>query len=685
MITLDSQITELPKVGAVAAKSLSKLGITTARDLLFYFPYRYLDFSKFSPISEIKENEVVTIRGHIKTIQSRYSFRGRMSLCEAIISDNSGSIKIIWFNQPYLAKTLQPGDEVLLSGVVSRYKTLQMQNPIYEKASDDNIHTGRLVPVYHATENLYNRTIRTLVNQLLPLADDVVDIIPQAIIQTQKLPALSDTIRTLHFPDDYNLLKQAQRRIIFDEVLVQQLAVQTHKRELQKTIAPAIPADAEYIKQFLDTLPFTLTNGQKRAIWDIAQDMEKGQPMNRLLEGDVGSGKTLVALVAAMLTAKAGKQAVILAPTEILAQQHYDSFRNYLHNSPYAVALLTRTFRTVNDQPQSKAEMQISIANDSINIIIGTHALLQGVTFSNLGLVIVDEQHRFGVHQRSQLVKLSEQSETRPHLLSMTATPIPRTLALSIYGDLDISILPERPAGRLPIATEVVTEANRQQSYDFITKQIASGRQAFVVTPRVEEDDTTTLKSAKQEVFRLQTAVFPNLRIGLMHGKMKGVDKEDIMTSFHNKELDILVATSVIEIGIDVPNASIIVIEDAERFGLAQLHQLRGRVGRDKHESYCMLFTQSEDPAALERLNIFAQTADGFKLAELDLQQRGFGSLFGTQQTGYDFKFVRYLTLDVLKIGQESAAELLQTDPDLTKNRALKNQVDPLLEQIHLE
>jgi ATP-dependent DNA helicase RecG len=682
-VNLIHSVSELPKVGKTTVTALKKLGITTIHDLLFYFPYRYLDFSQFKPISDVKEGETVTIRGIVKTIQSRFSFRGRMSLAEAIVSDDTGSIKIVWFNQPYLAKSISKGDDILLSGKVTKYGSLQLQNPIYERFNEDSTHTGRLVPVYHATENLYNRTIRTLVKTYLPLTEQVEDIIPDSLLQEYDLPSLSQSINELHFPSNNEALRAAQRRIIFDEVLIQQLAVQMHKQQLEASQATSIPANVTLVKEFLSSLPFKLTVGQKKALWEIMQDMEQSSPMNRLLEGDVGSGKTLVALLACLETAAAGFQAVMLAPTEILAQQHYQSFLNYLQKYPYPVALSTRNFCLANNQNLSKTNFKRSITEGDIKIIIGTHTLLQGQQFPKLGLVIIDEQHRFGVSQRSTLLKTSGRS--RPHLLSMTATPIPRTLALSIYSDLSISELKELPGGRQPITTKVVTEEDRPKAYEFIKEQLKAGRQAFIVTPRVEESEASTIKSAKQELTHLQKQVFPTFRLGLIHGKMTGSEKEQIMSEFNDGSIDILVATSVIEIGIDVPNATVIVIEDAERFGLAQLHQLRGRVGRGTHQSYCLLFTQATEPKTMERLQLFSRIHDGFKLAELDLKQRGFGSLFGLQQSGFDFKFSQYLTLGVLKTGREAAQKLLQQDKNLRNFPKLKQQVQPLLEQIHLE
>ncbi len=488
MITLTSSIKELPRVGPAVAGALNRLGVATVRDLLFYFPYRYLDFSKFSAIKDIKAGEIVTLRGTIKTIRARPSFRGRVSLCEAVVSDETGSIKIVWFNQPYLAKQLKSGDEIVLSGKADVYKTLQLQNPIYEKMSGETIHTGRIVPVYRLAEGLYHRSIRNLVNGSLVAAGQLEEILPRDILKRYGLPALPEAVREIHFPKSEQSLESARARIIFEEVLVQQLAVQQHKLLLAQLPAPKIPRNVELVKNFLKTLPFTLTDGQKQALWQIMKNLDTGRPMNRLLEGDVGSGKTLVALIAALETAAAGFQTLILAPTEILANQHYGTFCKMLLGNPVAgaltIGLLTSQFHSINEAKADRKKIIAEAKAGQIDILIGTHALLGGdLTFSNLGLVVIDEQHRFGVEQRALLLR----KHNTPHLLSMSATPIPRTLALAFYGDLDISALRELPAGRQPVATKLVAETERTATYKFMQQELAAGRQAFVITPRGED------------------------------------------------------------------------------------------------------------------------------------------------------------------------------------------------------
>jgi ATP-dependent DNA helicase RecG len=689
MTTLDTSIESLPGVGKSLSAGFRRLDIATVRDLLFHFPRRYLDLSVFSDIKTVQAGQTVTVRGFIKSIHARPSFRGRVSLCEAVVSDETGSIKIVWFNQPYLAKQLRPGNEIILSGKTEFYKTLQLQNPIYEKISGEGgepTHTGRIVPVYSLTEGLYNRTLQKLVKQHLGLADQLQDIIPGDILRKYGLPRLPMAIRQLHFPESMEDVERARQRIIFEEVFIQQLAVQTHKRLLLEIPAPPIPVDIELIKQFLATLPFELTMGQKKALWQIVQDMEKKRAMNRLLEGDVGSGKTLVALIAILNALHSGFQCVLLAPTEILARQHYETFRRDLQGHPKVtgrinIALLTGQFREINGKEISKQHVLEAIKNGEVNILIGTHAVLQeAVRFRKLGLIVIDEQHRFGVEQRAMLLK-----KRTPHLLSMSATPIPRTLALAVYGDLDISALTELPKGRQKIATKIVNEDGRRQAYDFIRNQIKQGRQAFIITPRVEESETSAVKSVKKEFERLSKEIFPEFKLGLLYGKLKGAEKDKVMEQFNQGKIDILATTSVIEIGIDVPNATVMLIEGAERFGLAQLHQLRGRVGRGAHQSRCFLFLTDETSESIDRLEEFARSNDGFHLAEMDLKQRGFGSLFGTEQTGFDFRYPQFLTIKVLKMAREAAEQLIKNQPDLGGFPELKKQVEPLIEKIHLE
>ncbi len=696
-MNLEDTVYKISKTGPKLTKALAGIGIHTIADLLAYYPARYLDFSKFSPIAELKAGEIVTIRGKIKTIAARFSFATRKMLTEAIISDSTGTIKITWFNISYIAETLHQGDEVLLSGKVDQYKGLQLTNPIYEKVSKESIHTGRLVPVYKLPDAIFPKTFRKLVHEQLSHAHELIDILPENIIRKYNILPINKTVEELHFPSNLEQLAKAQERLAFEESFIQQLAVEQHRQQLKKWSAPSIKTEIPYIKSAIAKLPFTLTEGQKVALWTILQDIEHKHPMNRLLQGDVGSGKTIVALLAAMQVIDEGFQVAFLVPTEILARQHFENILQYnfkVKKSELKVGLLTRNFHTLNKHAFKKIELLNHVKNGKVNLLIGTHAILQeSVNFKNLAFVIIDEQHRFGVEQRGALTEISNANSKNtikkstlvryPHLLSMTATPIPRTAALALYGDLEITTVTELPKNRKTIKTWLVPEDKRSGAYNFIDKEIKSGRQAFIITPLVEESDKLASKAAKAEFARLQTKVFPHLKLGLVYGSMKGTEKDTVMLAFKNKEIDILVATSVIEIGIDIPNASVMIIEDAERFGLAQLHQLRGRVGRGEHQSYCLIFSGSA--GAEERLKLFTKTSDGFLLAEYDLKTRGFGSLFGTNQTGFQFKYGQYLTLKVLEKAKQAAHDLTTQDPNLDSYKILKTLATPLSEELHME
>ncbi len=702
-MTIASPIENLSKITKPQIAALKKLELFTVQDLLLHFPYRYLDFSKTKTIAELKPEESVSIKVKIKSISSRFSFRSHMSMAEAVVSDETGSIKVTWFNQAYLAKALFPGEEVFLAGKVDYYNNaLQLTNPIYEKVSDFPIHTSRLVPLYHLKQGLYPRTFRNLIAQVLPLAEEIVDILPTAVLENQELINISQTINYSHFPDNEEKLAEAKKRLAFEEIFLNQLLAQKHKMETEQKQSFPIAFDQKLIKNFVDSLPFKLTAEQKKASWDILQDIEKNTPMNRLLEGDVGSGKTLVALIAALQSVAEDYQVVLLVPTEILAQQHYQTVQKYFvdkmlgrANRQQAFSLLTNNFSKIGSEDVPKKKLQALINEGMPGLYIGTHALLQkSVKFKNLALVIIDEQHRFGVEQRAALFQSGGKV---PHLLSLSATPIPRSLQLAFFGELDISQIKTKPLGRKPITTKLVDPQNRKKAYEFITKQILLGRQVFVITPLIEESENLEAKSAKKEQEILQK-IFPQFSIGLLHGKMPAgggsrsagkPTKESVMKDFLEKKHQILVATSVVEVGVDVPNASVMVIEGAERFGLAQLHQFRGRVGRAEHQSYCFLFAsvQSSSPlagegarragegaeATLERLHAFTKTQDGFELAELDLTQRGFGELYGSEQSGINFKYFNLSYTSLIEPARAEARKILEDD--LT----LKN--FPLLEQ----
>ncbi len=701
---LTDSIQTLPLVGAKLAAAFSSVGVKTIADLLYFFPTRYMDYRKTVSIGQAEENDVITVMGRIKSVKANFGFRGRMSYCEVTLEDGTGIIRAVWFNQTYIANQLKTGDELILSGKVTRYKHLQFTNPAYEKISDNTqtddsqmagLHTGRLVPIYRRSEVIPLRTVRKLVKICLQATNELEDFVPKNLLSKNKeLMPIAEAIEQLHFPENDELLTQARFRVAVDDVLPQQLAVQILKQNSANRDSYHIKVKVDQVKTFLNTLPFTLTASQKRAAWEIFQDLESDQPMNRLLQGDVGSGKTIVALLAALQTAGAGYQTVLLAPTEILAKQHFDTFGQIL-GSGDGLALLTRTFAE-SDKTKDKKTIINGLLSGVVKICIGTHALLQEkIKFNNLALVIIDEQHRFGVGQRGFLLSTNlnadnaKRQATVPHLLSMSATPIPRTLAMSLYADLEVSTLTQVPSGRKPVITKIVSEENRGQAYELVRQEIASGRQAFVVTPRVEESELGTssgaseVRSVKKEFTRLQTEVFPKLKLGLLYGKMKGADKDKVMAEFAAGKLDILVSTSVIEIGIDIPNATTMIIEGAERFGLAQLHQLRGRIGRNKYDCYCFLFTTEASQQDTRRLTALTKTTDGFALAELDLKERGFGDLFGKQQSGFMFNYPQFITVKALVTARDIAQKMTASDIALNEQpEQLKSMVRQYLNNV---
>ncbi|MHB8870955.1 MAG: ATP-dependent DNA helicase RecG [Candidatus Doudnabacteria bacterium] len=678
-------------------KELGRLGIKSTPDLLFYFPARYEDFSNVLRISEIRQGEQISIKAKVTQIKAVNAFYGRINRAEAIVSDQSGSLMVVWFNQSYISKYLNDGDEVFLAGTVRLYQKgkvsmLQLQNPVWEKVvhTDDSdpvsIHTGRIIPIYRLGGAISLRNMRTCVYQALQKVSSIKEYLPEEMLSDLSLLNIQETIRNLHFPENNDVFTKAKYRMGFEEVFYAQLAVIKHRAELEAEKATPIPFDQQLIQNFIQTLPWELTMDQKKAAWDILKDMQKTTPMNRLLEGDVGSGKTLVAFIAALQALSLGHQVVLLCPTEILAQQHYNSalkyFKEQYTKKKLSIMLLTGKKAGVNGNNKvNRKELISEIKHGGPQLVIATHAALQtSVEFKNITLLIIDEQHRFGVRQRAHLQQQSK--EIYPHLLSMSATPIPRTLKLSLFGDLEISQIKQMPKGRKVIKTKVVNQAERPDAYTFVQKQIDLGRQIFVVTPLIEESDKLGVKSATQEHQALQK-IFLKLNIGLLHGKMKATEKETVMQSFLNKEFNILVSTSVIEVGVDVPNASVMIIEGAERFGLAQLHQFRGRVGRSEHQSYCLLFSDNESERVRLRLKNFSEISDGFELAEIDLKTRGFGNIFGEEQSGFAyFKFYDY-DPETAKLAQTWAKQIYTKDPGLKKHPEILKLINEKI--VHLE
>ena len=670
-------------------KELDKLGIEKIPDLLFYFPYRYEDFSNLIDIVDVAEGQNVSIKGVIKQIKSFAGFRGHGNRAEAVISDATGSIKAVWFNQAYLAKTFADGDEIFLAGAARTYKDkgLQLQSPIYEKLEFDkeNVHTARILPIYRLGGHLPLRTLRGIIFEALRFLPEIEETLPADLIAELELLDLQTTLKNLHFPESDALLARARKRMAFEEIFTNLLAVQRHKLQWKKKHATKVTFNKFLVQNFVNDLPFEITTDQRKAAWEILQDLETPVPMNRLLEGDVGSGKTLVAFIAALQTTDLRLQTVLLCPTEILAEQHYASALKYFENRPQiSLMLLTSKIAKINGKKENKKRLLEELAHGGPQFIISTHAILQkNVVFENLALVIIDEQHRFGVRQRAALKQKT--AEFSPHLLSMTATPIPRTLKLTLFGDLEISQIKQMPKNRKKIITKLVEPEERKKAYVFLRQKIKAGRQAFVVTPLIEESDKLGVKAATTEFEELKK-VFSEFNVGLLHGKMTQPQKEKTMQEFLADNIQILVSTSIIEVGVDVPNAAIILIEGAERFGLAQLHQFRGRVGRAEHQSYCLLFaTEQPNSVPNERLQKFTKITDGFELAELDLKYRGFGNIFGEEQSGFlNFKYFSFSeNADLTEQAKLWTKKILDQDPELKKHPQLAAKIADKV--VHLE
>jgi ATP-dependent DNA helicase RecG len=679
--SLETAVTYVKGVGPVVAKKFEKLGVKTIRDLLYYFPYRHLDYSKLKKISELKEGEEQTIVANVW--QASEVKPGNRRSSEAIVGDETGNLRVLWFNQPYIAKQLTTNALIVLSGKVSAFNgRLQLMSPEWEMAEDGSehggIHTARLVPLYPLTAGLHPRQVRRLMKEFIDKwAVQVPEFMPEDIKNSQKLLDLPQAIAQAHYPDNDALKDRARVRLAFDELFLLQLGVMTKKRRWQfSRPGTALPTQDDVLKRFLGSLPYTLTAAQSRVLKDILGDMNKPTPMIRLLQGEVGSGKTIVA-AAALLTAVAnGFQSAFMAPTEILAEQHFltlcglfsklgqmegegnvRSFTGFLPK-PLRIALLIGDMKAAG-----KKQIRQQVQSGEIDIVIGTHALVQkDLAYSKLGFAVVDEQHRFGVEQRGAL----REKGTNPHMLVMTATPIPRTLALTLYGDLDLSVINELPPGRMEIKTKWLRPEQRESAYAFVRKQVAAGRQVFILCPLVEESESIMAQAAVAEYERLTREVFPDLKLGLLHGRMSSAEKDAVMEEFRQNHLNILVSTPVIEVGIDIPNATVMLIESADRFGLSQLHQFRGRVGRGKEQSYCMLMAENASEVGRQRLDVIEHTQDGFKLAEEDLKMRGPGEFFGTRQSGLpDLRMARISDVAILEMARTEAVRLFQTDPDM--------------------
>jgi ATP-dependent DNA helicase RecG len=675
---LDSPVTKLPGIKDAMAKRLARLGVDTVGDFLSLYPRRYDDYRQLKPINRLEYGEEVTIIAQVWETRKRDSQRGR-SIVTAVLSDGTATIEATWFNQPWLTKTLQPGTEIVISGKVDEYLgRLTFQSPEWEEFDKSLVHTGRIVPVYPLTKGI---TAKWLRNQAKRTVDYWVNRLPDHLPDEARdrldFPRLDEAVRQIHFPDDWDTLEAARRRLAFDELLLIQLGVLRQRHQWQSQQGHPVNISNESLEHLLQALPFPLTGAQRQALDGIVQDLRRDVPMSRLLQGDVGSGKTVVALAAMVLTVLDGGQAAILAPTEILAEQHYKSMAKLLEpigqalDRPFTIRLLTGSTSATD-----RRELLEQLAQGQIDILVGTHAIIQGgVELQNLRLAVIDEQHRFGVKQRTAL----REKGFNPHMLVMTATPIPRTLALTLYGDLDLSIIDEMPPGRQVVTTRWLTPRERERAYSFIESQVEQGRQAFIICPLVEESDKTEARAAVEEHKRLQSQIFPKLNLGLLHGRLNADEKEKVMMAFRDGASQILVSTSVVEVGIDVPNATVILIEGANRFGLAQLHQFRGRVGRGEHKSYCLLLADTITPEAESRLQAVEKTSNGFELAEKDLQLRGPGEFFGTRQSGLpDLKLVKLTDTRLLELARKEAQLIFEKDPvlELPEHRLLVRQLE---------
>ena len=673
MVNLDSKIQYLKGAGEARAKTLAKQNIYSVEDLLRTYPRTYEDWNFVTPIRDAQLNENVCLKAIVAEVPSVSKIKGGKILVKTAIADGTDYMHIVFFNNKYVKDQLKENEEYLFFGKVTqdKYGAKTMLSPRFEKAGDKQ----RIRPIYRATSALPSKTTERLVESALKEADgQIEEIIPNYLIKKYRLMSFSHALKAIHFPSDETELTLAKRRLIFEELLLLQLGLMWQKSSSTGRRADEIPVD--YTDDFYSSLPFTPTNAQKRAIAEAIEDMQKPKPMNRLLQGDVGSGKTAVAAALLHTAVKNGFQGALMAPTEVLANQHYKTLRN-IFGDEIDIVLLTGSLTAAKKRD---AKEQIKLG--ACDVVIGTHALIQNdVEFYRLGLVITDEQHRFGVAQRANL----SAKGTNPHTLVMSATPIPRTLAMMIYGDLDISVLDELPKGRQPIKTYCVPTSYHERIYAFIKKNIDKGRQGYVVCPLVEESDSDLIPATEYYDY-LKSSHFSQYRLGLLHGQMKPKEKDEVMSRFYNGEVDLLVSTIVIEVGVDVPNATVMVIENAERFGLSQLHQLRGRIGRGSEESTCVLLSDAQNEEATERFKIMCKTTDGFEIAKKDLEMRGPGDFFGSRQHGLPDMRVANLMTDtrILYEAQSSAKEIINCTVEISQKEreALEKEVDKLFNRV---
>ena len=679
-IKLGDDVSRLTSVNSRTKARLNTLGIETVEDLIYHFPHRHDDFRDVRKIAELVPGETQTLKATVW--EASETGRGRVKNAQAVLGDETGNIRAIWFNQGYLVRTLKPGTTIIISGVPKVYRgRIMFQSPEYDLFNDreDPLHAGRLVPIYPLTDGLYQRTIRRAVRQALDAAlPQVQDYVPQETLRHYDLMSLRKAIRLMHHPDSQEEAEPARRRIAFDEMFMLQLVVARRRIEWQTSGgAVRLRSDDGRLDAFIQSLPYSFTDAQTRSLAEILADLNREIPMSRLLQGDVGSGKTVVATAALLLAALNDQQGALMAPTNILSEQHFLTVSKLLggieselssetyftaeipsFNRSVTICLLTGSLRR-----RARQEMHERIASGEVDIVIGTQALIQeSIDIPRLSLVVVDEQHRFGVLQR---MNLRHRGGT-PHMLAMSATPIPRSVRLTMLGDLELSVIDELPPGRQKIRTRWVEPNQRDNAYSIVRQEVRAGRQAFIICPLIEESEAIQARAATEEYERLSNLVFSDLKLGLLHGRLSQDESETVMRSFKEGEINILVATSVIEVGIDIPNATVMLIDGADRFGLAQLHQFRGRVGRGEHPSQCLLLSDSPSNSARERIRILERTMDGFEIAEEDLRLRGAGEYMGTRQSGLnDLKVARLTDLDIMQMARQEAKRLLDSDPEL--------------------
>lgn len=723
---LQTPISSLARLSTAHAQGLEKLGLLNVRDLLFYFPTRYADMTEITRTDTLQKGQAVTLYGEMVKVEVKRSFRGHVPMTSAYIKDTHGKLRLVWFNQAYIGKMYPDETLVKVSGIVQEDSRGHfLSNPLIEKISaipeqtyslfketDETKDISYLTPIYRETKGVSSLYLSTLIKKAVQngALNEVEDPIPENITEKLHLPKLKDALLYIHFPKEEKLTVAARKRFAFEEVFYMQLKNWRERHLAKEYLSYPITTNEKELKRFIQTFSFTPTDAQRDAITSILADLQHGEPMGRLLEGDVGSGKTFVAATVAhqVISTKSDTgtplQVAYMAPTEILAKQHFESFIDYFKKEGATcngIGLLTGSGckkypnkEGTDSTSVSKKQLITWLQDGKVSIVIGTHALIQkSVTFANLALIIIDEQHRFGVKQRAELIRRhsGNTKETKvPHLLSMTATPIPRTLALTLFGDLDLTVIDSMPKERKPIMTKIIPSIKRNEMYEHVRKELQNGRQVYVICPRIDEEDEEemqkrTLKSVKEEAKRLAEIIFPEFVVDIIHSKMKKEEKEEVMQDFLDKKSDILVATSVVEVGVNIPNATVIIIEHAERFGLAQLHQLRGRVGRAEHQSYCYLFTESTSDTTLSRLNALITAKNGFELAELDMKQRGIGTLIDGKQWGLsDISMEAIKNPKLVQIAKEEAKKVIDKDPDLL-NHPLLQEIITTKEHVHME